>query len=88
MNSFHKKYQEEVIAKIMASSKIDNKMAVPRFEKVALNVGLSKAEKDQNFIENVTKIFAILLGKRQQLPRLKKQFPDLKFVKGKKWGCG
>lgn len=86
MNSFHKKYQEEVIAKMMASSKIDNKMAVPRFEKVALNVGLSKAEKDQNFIENVTKDIRDITGQAPTIAKAKKAISGFKIRQGQKVG--
>ncbi|HHX58647.1 MAG TPA: 50S ribosomal protein L5 [Candidatus Moranbacteria bacterium] len=86
MNSFQKKYQEEVVAKMMEELKIDNQMAVPRFEKVALNIGLSRAEKDQNFIENVTKDIRSITGQAPTITKAKKAISGFKIRQGQKVG--
>ncbi len=86
MNDFQKKYQKEIIPKMMEEFGYDNKLAVPTIEKVSLNVGLSRAEKDQNFIENVTTDLKMITGQSPVTTIARKAISGFKIRQGQKVG--
>ena len=48
-------YQEKVIPKLKKELGIDNIMAVPRIEKITLNMGVGEAAKDKKAMESALK---------------------------------
>ncbi len=86
MNEFQKKYKEQVVAALMKELKLDNAMAAPNFEKVSINVGLSRAEKDRNFIDNVARDIRAIAGQAPVITQARKAISGFKIRQGQKVG--
>jgi len=52
----YKKYQEKSIPALKEKFKYDNVMAIPKIEKVSVNIGINARNSDSNYVENVEKI--------------------------------
>jgi len=61
---------------------IDNIMAVPKIEKVVINVGIGKVAKDDKFIEKVQKDLALLSGQKPVFRKAKKSIAGFKSRQG------
>ncbi|MBI5076903.1 50S ribosomal protein L5 [Candidatus Falkowbacteria bacterium] len=64
MNNFKKQYIEETIPLMMKKFGYKNKMSVPRFGKVVLNVGVSSGQKDKEYLEMIKKTIAKISGQK------------------------
>jgi len=59
------KYENKIVEKLLKEFKINNKMAVPKVEKVIVNMGVGDAIKDKGIMEQARKDIAAITG---QLP--------------------
>ncbi len=86
MNNFQKKYNKQVRAKMMEEFGYKNVMAVPRIEKVAINVGLSRAEKNAQFIEDAQRDLKLITGQAPVKTKAKKAISGFKIRQGQNIG--
>lgn len=61
---------------------IENVMAVPRIEKVVINVGIGKVAKDEKFIEKVVRDLGLLSGQKPVFRKAKKSISGFKSREG------
>ncbi|MFA5029663.1 MAG: 50S ribosomal protein L5 [Patescibacteria group bacterium] len=59
-----KKYQTEVIPAMQEKFGFKNKLAVPRIEKVTINVGINSRNTDSGYLENVEKNIIRITGQK------------------------
>jgi len=76
-----KNYRENVVPAMMEKFNFKNKMQVPRIEKIVINVGVGKDNKDAKAIESVQKEISLISGQRPVITRGKNLFLHLIFVK-------
>jgi large subunit ribosomal protein L5 len=62
------KYEKEVAPKLESELGIKNKMAIPRIEKVTINMGVGNVIKSKEALESLKKDFALITG---QLPSIR-----------------
>lgn len=86
MNQLKKKYQEEVTPKLMEDFGLSNKLAVPGIEKVSINLGLSRAEKEATFLENVKKDLRMIAGQAPVVTKARKAISGFKIRAGQNVG--
>jgi len=67
MNRLQEKYQKEVAPKLKEEFGIDNVMAIPRLEKVVLNMGIGTVAKNKEQKAALTTDFAIIAGQEPSL---------------------
>jgi large subunit ribosomal protein L5 len=58
------KYETEIVPKLAKEFNIGNKMAVPRVEKVVVNMGIGQISKDKGKIEQAAKELAQITGQK------------------------
>lgn len=75
-------YKKQVVPQLMQDFEFKNSMAVPRLEKVTVNVGLGKGLKDSNFIEAVEKTLVEITGQKPIKTKAKKSISSFKIRKG------
>jgi large subunit ribosomal protein L5 len=75
---FYKKYKEEVIPKLKEDLGITNIMAVPKLEKVVLNVGINSRNTDSGLLENVESTLQRITGQKPIRTKSKKAISAFK----------
>ena len=86
MNSFKKKYDEVVAPKLAKEFGHKNVMAIPKINKVSVNVGLSRASKDPNFANDVKEDLKIILGQAPQVTKARKAISGFKIRQNQEVG--
>ena len=80
-------YEAEVIDAMMKKFPYKNKMAVPKIEKVVVNVGLGEAKENPKAIEAAVSDIAIITGQQPVVTKAKKSIAAFKLRAGMPIGC-
>ena len=80
-------YQEKVIPKLKKELGIDNIMAVPRIEKITLNMGVGEAAKDKKAMESALKDLEMIAGQKPIVTKSRKSIAGFKIRDGWPIGC-
>ena len=81
------KYRNEIIQKMMQTFNIKNKFAVPRLEKIVVNMGLGEALQDVKILEKSMEELSTITGQKPILRRAKKAISNFKVRKAQPIGC-
>lgn len=81
------RYQDEVAPKLQGEFGIENAMAVPRIEKVVLNMGLGEASRNIKILESAQVELAAIAGQQPIMTRAKKSIAAFKLREGMPIGC-
>jgi large subunit ribosomal protein L5 len=82
-----KQYQEEVVPKLRKEFGIDNLMAVPRLEKIVVNMGLGEAIQNIKILDDGVAELAAIVGQKPAVRRAKKSIASFKLREGMPIGC-
>ena len=77
-----KEYETKIAGELAKEFAIKNKMALPRVEKVVVNVGMGEAIKDKGIIESIKKDLAIITGQNPSLRQAKVSVASFGVRKG------
>jgi len=86
MNKLQKKFNKEVAPQMMKDFGYKNIMAVPKLEKVSINVGISRAATDSSFIEQVVNDLRVISGQQPVKAKAKKAISGFKIRQGQEVG--
>ena len=75
-------YNKEVRKKLQDEFKIENVMAVPKIEKVVLNMGVGEAIQNAKILDNAVEELATITGQRPVITRAKKAIAAFKLREG------
>lgn len=75
-------YKEEIVPKLVEEFNYQSVMAVPKLEKVVVNVGLGDAKEDQKLLDTVVDEIAIITGQKPTITRAKKSVANFKIREG------
>ncbi|MBW2066541.1 MAG: 50S ribosomal protein L5 [Deltaproteobacteria bacterium] len=87
MSRLREKYQEEVIPAMMKEFGYKNVMAVPRLEKVVLNMGLGEAIFNIKVLDKGVEELTLVAGQRAVVTKAKKSIAGFKLREGMPIGC-
>ena len=76
------KYKNEIIKNLMSKLNLKNSNAVPKIEKIVLNMGLGADALDKKKLEICTKDMAAITGQHPLVTRFKKSISNFKSRKG------
>lgn len=76
------KYNDEIASKLKAEFNLENVMAIPRLEKVVINVGLGEAKDNKALLEKVEQNITALAGQKVVITRAKGAISGFKISKG------
>jgi len=80
-------YDTEIVEAMMNKFGYKNKMAVPKIEKVVVNIGLGEAKENAKVIEHATNDIAIITGQKPVVTKAKKSISAFKLRAGMPVGC-
>lgn len=81
------RYRNEIVPKMLEAFSLKNKMAVPRLEKIVVNMGVGEALTDIKILEKAMEELALITGQRPILRRAKKAIANFKIKEGQPIGC-
>ncbi len=81
------KYKEEIIPQIQDKFGITNAMAVPRLEKISINMGVGDAIQDIKLLETAMQDLATITGQKPMMRRARKAISNFKLRAGMPVGC-
>ena len=83
----YKLYKENIHPTLMEEFAIDNKMAVPRLQKIVINVGVGDAIDNQKVLDDAVGNVAAITGQQPIATRAKKSISNFKLREGVPIGC-
>ncbi|SRR6266545_889719 len=81
------RYQDEVVPRLRKEFGIDNVMAVPRIEKISLNMGVGDAIQNIKVLDDAVEEMAALAGQKPSITRAQKSIAAFKVRQGMPIGC-
>lgn len=81
------KYINEIIPKMMKELGYKNRLAVPRLEKIVLNIGLGEASSNPKLIDIALQELGQITGRRGIKTKAKKSIANFKLREGQSIGC-
>jgi large subunit ribosomal protein L5 len=83
----YKKYYDEVLPKLKKDFSVENHMALPRIEKVVVNMGVRQAKDDKSIMEEALSEMALIAGQKPIVRRAKKSISNFALREGNPIGC-
>jgi len=87
MTRLLEKYQQQVVAQLMEKFVYKNKLAVPKIQKIVVNMGVGRAIDNKKLIEEATKHLSIITGQKPLITKAKKAISGFKLRQGQAIGC-
>ena len=81
------KYKNEVVPKMQEKFGIKNSMAVPRLEKIVVNMGVGEAITDQKIMDKAAEDLAVITGQKPTIRKAKVAISNFKLREGIAIGC-
>ncbi|MFN7173207.1 MAG: 50S ribosomal protein L5 [Thermaurantiacus tibetensis] len=80
-------YEERVVPALIAQFGYKNRLAVPRLEKITLNMGVGEATQDRKKVEVAAAEMMAIAGQKPVITRAKKSVASFKLREGMPIGC-
>ncbi|TET25010.1 MAG: 50S ribosomal protein L5 [Candidatus Aminicenantes bacterium] len=87
MSRLLEKYKKEIVSELQKDLSIKNKMAVPRLEKVVINIGVGDAIQNIKLLDTAKKELSLISGQWPAVGRAKKSISSFKLRKGQAIAC-
>lgn len=81
------KYREEVVKQVQETFSIKNSLAVPRIEKVVVNMGVGEAMTDMKMMDTAVQDMTTITGQKPTIRRSKKAISNFKLRINQPVGC-
>ena len=81
------RYREEVVPKLKKEFGIENIMAVPRVERISLNMGMGEAIQNVKILDDAVEEMAALAGQKPTITKAQKSIAAFKLREGMPIGC-
>ena len=81
------KFKDIIVPALMKEFKYSTIMAVPRLEKIVINIGVGDAISNSKFIDNSVNELALITGQRPIITYAKKSISSFKLREGQPIGC-
>ncbi len=82
MKNLKQRYQEEIVPKLQKKFGLTNALAVPRFSKVVVNVGVPKSDRSKLIIEEVKQELAAITGQMPKINRARQAIAGFNLRQG------
>ncbi|WP_313524975.1 50S ribosomal protein L5 [Anaerotignum sp.] len=80
-------YEAEVIPEMMKKFSYTNKLAVPKLEKIIINMGVGEAKENAKVLDGAVRDMTIIVGQKPVVTKAKKSIAAFKLREGMNIGC-
>lgn len=80
-------YKTNVVDELMKKFGYTNRLAVPRLQKITLNMGVGKATENKKRLEDAVRDLATIAGQKPLITRARKSVSAFKLREGNEIGC-
>jgi len=80
-------YNNEIVDAMMKKFNYKNKMAVPKIEKIVINMGVGEAKENQKVLDAAVSDLTIISGQKPIITKAKKSVAAFKLREGMSIGC-
>ncbi len=80
-------YQNTVTKELSEKFNIANKMAIPKLDKIVINMGVGKATQDKSLMEAAVDSLAKISGQKPQVTKAKTSVAGFRLREGNEIGC-
>jgi large subunit ribosomal protein L5 len=80
-------YQKNVIPTLLKEFSYGNVMAVPRIEKVSINIGMGEATQNSKLLDGAAQELGLIAGQKPVITKAKKSIAAFKLREGMPIGC-
>ncbi len=87
MSRLREFYEAEVVPEMMKKFSYKNKMAVPKIEKIIVNMGVGEAKENAKVLDGAVKDMTIIVGQKPVVTKAKKSIAAFKLREGMNIGC-
>ena len=87
MNRLREFYETEVIPEMMKKFSYTNKLAVPKIEKIIVNMGVGEAKENAKVLDGAVKDMTTITGQKPIVTKAKKSVAAFKLREGMSIGC-
>lgn len=87
MSRLQEKYKSEFIPELQKELSLENKMAVPRLEKIVINLGVGEAIQNIKALDTAKKELSLITGQWPAIGRARKSISQFKLRKGHAIAC-
>jgi len=81
------KYKADVVPAMQKQFGYESPMAVPRLNKIVVNMGVGDAVQDKKLIDQAVEELAVIVGQRPTVTRARKSIANFKLREGMPIGC-
>jgi len=87
MARLREKYREEVVPALMERFGLSNRMAVPRLDKITVNMGVGQATENKKFLEDASRDLAVITGQKPKINIARRSVSGFRLREGNAIGC-
>ena len=87
MTRLKTQYMEKILPALKEQFGLKNDLAVPRLEKIVLNMGVGEATQDRKHIDSAVEDMTLIAGQKPVVTRAKKSISTFKLREGMAIGC-
>jgi len=87
MNSLKKQYNEKIIPELIKKHNYTTVMAVPKLEKIVVNIGCGDGASNSKLLEASLKDLELITGRKPVITKAKKSVAGFKIREGQPIGC-
>lgn len=87
MARLKKKYLEEIVPKLVKENKYPGPMAVPKLEKITVNIGVGEAIQNAKTLDAAVSDLRTITGQQPVITRARKSISNFKLRQGMAIGC-
>ena len=80
-------YEAEIIPEMTKKFSYKNKLAVPKLEKIIINMGVGEARENAKVLDGVVNDMTIISGQKPMITKAKKSIANFKLREGMNIGC-
>lgn len=87
MARLKEKYKDEVMPALMERFGLENPMALPRIEKITVNMGVGRATENRKFLDDATRDLTLITGQKPKTTVARRSVSGFKLREGNAIGC-
>lgn len=80
-------YKTEIAKAVAAKYNLDNPMAVPKLDRIVVNMGVGRATQDKNILDSAVETLGKISGQRPLITKAKVSVSSFRLREGNQVGC-